>query len=58
MASAAGEMPAIPGGEALAKRTFNPRLGVEGGLSVIGTCESPITGAKGNVEFLLAGRLP
>ncbi len=27
----------IPGGEALAKRTFNPRLGVEGGLSVIGT---------------------
>ena len=30
----------------------------EAGLSVIGTCESPITGAKGNVEFLLAGRLP
>ncbi len=28
---------AIPGGEALARRTFNPRLGVEGGLSVIGT---------------------
>ena len=27
----------IPGGEALAARTFNPRLGVEGGLSVIGT---------------------
>ncbi|MEL7607982.1 MAG: cobalt-precorrin-5B (C(1))-methyltransferase CbiD [Bacillota bacterium] len=27
----------IPGGEALAKRTFNPRMGVEGGLSVIGT---------------------
>lgn len=27
----------IPGGEALARRTFNPRLGVEGGLSVIGT---------------------
>lgn len=27
----------IPGGETMARRTFNPRLGVEGGLSVIGT---------------------
>ena len=27
----------IPGGEALAQKTFNPRMGIEGGLSVIGT---------------------
>ena len=27
----------IPGGQELAKRTFNPKVGVEGGISVIGT---------------------
>jgi len=27
----------IPGGEKLASRTWNPRLGIEGGLSIIGT---------------------
>ncbi|MEM9782024.1 MAG: cobalt-precorrin-5B (C(1))-methyltransferase [Pseudomonadota bacterium] len=28
---------AIPGGAALAEKTWNPRLGVEGGLSILGT---------------------
>ena len=27
----------IPGGEEVARRTFNPQIGVEGGLSVLGT---------------------
>lgn len=36
-AGGVGVLISIPGGEAIAAKTFNPKLGIEGGLSVIGT---------------------
>ncbi|MEM0906947.1 MAG: cobalt-precorrin-5B (C(1))-methyltransferase [Pseudomonadota bacterium] len=57
---------AIPGGDALAERTWNPRLGILGGLSVLGTtgvvnpfsCAAWIHSIHRGIDVARAARLP